>query len=175
MFLTTERLTVRRFRADDAAVFAAYRSLPEVARYQSWDAPYPLDQAIEAVRDFAAGDPDAPGWFQYAIDRDGELIGDIGVNLYDNLRQAELGFTLDPRYQGQGYATEAVGALIDHLFRQRDLHRISAECDARNGPSARLLERLGFRREGRRVENSWFKGEWADDLLFGLLAKDRIS
>jgi len=172
MFLATERLVVRRFRAEDAPAFAAYRSDPEVARFQSWDAPYPLEQAVELVREFAAGDPLAPGWFQYAVDLDGVLIGDIGVSLHDNLMQADLGFTLAPAYQGQGYATEAVGALIAYLFTERQLHRISADCDARNHASARLLERLGFRQEGLLIANSWFKGEWTDDLLFGLLRSE---
>src|SRR5690242_5787668 len=108
MNLATERLTLRRFRADDAAAFAAYRSVPEVARYQSWEAPVSIEEATARVQEFAAGDPSAPGWFQYAIDLDGVLIGDIGLKLHENLMQAEIGFTLAPQYQGQGYATEAV-------------------------------------------------------------------
>lgn len=170
--VSTERLVLRRFRPEDAEAFAAYRSVPEVARYQSWDAPVSLEDAAASVRDFASGDPLEPGWFQYAIDLDGLLIGDIGVNLNDNLMQADLGFTLAPAAQGKGYATEAVRCLLDHLFTERQLHRVSAECDARNVASARLLERLGFRHEGLRISNSWFKGEWTDDLLFGLLRED---
>jgi aminoglycoside 6'-N-acetyltransferase len=172
MFASTERLTVRRFRPDDAAAFSAYRSVPEVARYQSWEAPFSLEDATASVERFASGDPLAPGWFQYAIDRDGELIGDIGLNLHDNLMQAEIGFTLAPQYQGKGYATEAVRGLLNHLFVERNLHRVSAECDARNVASAQLLRRLGFREEGLRLANTWFKGEWTDDLIFGLLRSD---
>ncbi|MEV6282115.1 GNAT family protein [Kribbella sp. NPDC051770] len=172
MILATERLVLRRFTEDDAAALSAYRSVPEVARYQSWDAPFSLEQAVETVRSYAEGDPDAPGWFQYAIDLDGVLIGDIGLHLADNLQQAELGFTLAPAYQGQGYAAEAVGALLDRLFTEKNLHRVSAECDARNDASARLLERLGFEREGLRRAASWWKGEWTDDLLFGRLHPD---
>ncbi|WP_112242539.1 GNAT family N-acetyltransferase [Kribbella monticola] len=175
MNLATERLTLRRFRAEDAAAFAAYRSVPEVARYQSWEAPVSIEEATALVREFAAGNPSAPGWFQYAIDLDGVLIGDIGLKLHENLMQAEIGFTLGPQYQGQGYATEAVRGLLDHLFVERKLHRVSAECDARNVASAALLRRLGFRDEGLRLANTWFKGEWTDDLFFGLLRSDWIS
>jgi RimJ/RimL family protein N-acetyltransferase len=175
MLVRTERLGLRRFTPEDAAAFAAYRSDPDVARYQSWDAPLPLAEAQKTVENFANGDPMKPGWFQYAVDRDGVLIGDIGLNLHENLMQAELGFTLAPEYQGQGYATEAVRGLLDQLFVERNLHRVSAECDARNTASARLLERLGFRQEGLRLSNSWFKGEWTDDLLFGLLRSDYLS
>ncbi len=175
MFVRTKRLTLRRFRSDDAEAFAAYRSVPEVARFQSWTAPVPLDEARQKVADFAKGDPEAPGWFQYAVDLDGVLIGDLGLNLHENLMQAELGFTLAPAYQRQGYATEAVHGLLHHLFVERELHRVSAECDARNTASARLLERVGFTREGLRLSNTWFKGEWTDDLLYGLLRSDYLS
>ncbi|TCC56386.1 N-acetyltransferase [Kribbella pittospori] len=175
MLVRTERLGLRRFTPEDAEAFAAYRSDPDVARYQSWDAPLPLAEALKMVDDFANGDPLEPGWFQYAVDLDGVLIGDIGLNLHENLRQAQLGFTLAPEHQGNGYATEAVRGLLDQLFIERKLHRVSAECDARNTASARLLERLGFRQEGLRPSNSWFKGEWTDDLLFGLRRSDYLS
>ncbi|QNE18747.1 GNAT family N-acetyltransferase [Kribbella qitaiheensis] len=172
MFTSTERLTVRRFRAQDVAAFSAYRSVPEVARYQSWDAPFSLEKATATVQGFANGDPLAAGWFQYAIDLDGVLIGDLGLNLAENLMQAELGFTLAPEYQGKGYATEAVRGLLNHLFVERNLHRVSAECDTRNLASAQLLRRIGFRDEGLRLQNTWFKGEWTDDFFFGLLRSD---
>ena len=175
MFVRTERLTLRRFRPDDAEAFAAYRSDPEVARFQSWDAPLPLAEAQQKVSEFAQGDPEAAGWFQYAVDLDGVLIGDLGLNRHENLMQAELGFTLAPAYQGQGYASEAVRGLLHHLFVERELHRVSAECDVRNTASARLLERVGFTREGLRLSNTWFKGEWTDDVLFGLLRDDYLS
>jgi aminoglycoside 6'-N-acetyltransferase len=170
--ITTERLELRHFRPEDAEAFAAYRSVPEVARWQSWDAPFSLEDARTKVAGFASGDPLQPGWFQYAIALDGLLIGDIGLNTFDNLMQADLGYTLAPAYQGKGYATEAVSALLEQLFTERDLHRVSAECDARNTSSARLLERLGFQQEGYRPANSWFKNEWTDDVLYGLLQND---
>lgn len=174
MLITTDRLVLRRFRLDDAAVLASYRSVPEVARYQSWTSPYSLDKARYAVQTMVAADPSQPGWFQYAVELADEkhLIGDVGVNLADNLRQAEIGYTLAPDQQGHGYATEAVRAVLDHLFRVQGLHRVSAECDARNTASARLLERLGFTREGLRRQHTWIKHEWTDDLLYGLLAEE---
>jgi RimJ/RimL family protein N-acetyltransferase len=174
MLIATERLVLRRFRPSDAATLAAYRSDPEVARYQSWSAPYPLAAARETVAALAAGDPAEAGWFQYAIERtaDRAHIGDVGVDLHENRMQAEIGFTLAPAYQGRGYAAEAVRALLDHLFTVRGLHKVSAEADARNLASARLLERVGFTREGLRRSHTWIKNEWTDDLLYGILAAD---
>jgi aminoglycoside 6'-N-acetyltransferase len=172
--LSTERLVLRRFRPDDAPVFASYRSDPEVARYQSWDAPVSVVDAAALVDEFARGDPESPGWFQYAVQTRSPpvLIGDIGVHLHENRMQAEIGFTFATAHQGRGYATEAVRAVLEHLFTHRGVRRVSAECDPRNVRSARLLERIGFRREGHRRANTWIKGEWTDDLLFGLLAED---
>ncbi len=172
--LTTERLVLRRFRPADAESLAAYRSDPAVARFQSWEADYPLRKARYAVESMAAADPTQPGWFQYAVELTAGRahIGDVGVNLHDNLMQAEIGYTLAPQWQGHGYATEAVRAVLDHLFRVRGLHRVSAECDARNTASARVLERTGFHREGLLRQHTWIKGEWTDDLLYGLLEVD---
>jgi aminoglycoside 6'-N-acetyltransferase len=175
MFVRTERLTLRRFIPADAEAFAAYRSDPGVARWQGWDAPVPLAEAIETVERFGTADPAAPGWFQYAADLDGQLIGDIGLNLHRNLMQADLGFTLAPAYQGKGYATEAVRGILEYVFVERELHRVSAECDARNTASANLLRRTGFTQEGLRLSNTWLKGEWTDDMLFGLLRTDYLS
>jgi aminoglycoside 6'-N-acetyltransferase len=168
---STERLVVRRFAAGDVAAFTAYRSDPEVARYQGWDAPVPEEAARRLVTGFAGAEEGAPGWFQYAVALDGGLIGDVGVCLDGNRMQAELGFTIARAHQGKGYATEAVRCVLDRVF-ATGVRRISAECDARNTASARLLERLGFGREGRRRRHTWLKGEWTDDLLFGLLAED---
>jgi RimJ/RimL family protein N-acetyltransferase len=174
MLITTERLILRRFRKADAPVLAEYRSDPEVARYQSWDAPFPLLRAETAVANFIASDPDKAGWFQYAIERvaDRTLIGDVGVHLHDNLLQAEIGFTVATPYQRMGLGSEAVRAVLDRLFRVQGLHKVTGECDARNTPSAALMERLGFTREGHLRQQTYIKGEWTDDLIYGLLAEE---
>ncbi len=175
--LNTRRLLLRRFRAADGPALACYRSDPAVARYQSWSAPVSAVQAADLVDAFAGGDPRRPGWFQYAVERtrDSVLIGDLGVRLHDNLRQAEVGVTIGAAHQGRGYATEALHRLLAHLFADRGLHKVSAECDARNTASAALLRRLGFHQEGHRPAHTWIKGEWTDDLLFGLFASDQAS
>ncbi|WP_158104507.1 GNAT family N-acetyltransferase [Amycolatopsis kentuckyensis] len=172
--VVTERLIVRRFAAADVPAFAAYRSDPGVARYQSWEAPVPEADAGRLVAEFAVAEEGAPGWFQYAVELrgGGGLIGDVGVCVDPNRMQADLGFTMAPAHQRRGYATEAARCVLDRLF-ESGIRRVSAECDARNTASARLLERLGFRPEGHRRRHTWLKGEWTDDLLFGLLAEDR--
>ncbi|MBM2621398.1 GNAT family N-acetyltransferase [Actinoplanes sp. LDG1-06] len=172
MLIETERLLLRRFHKTDAPVLAAYRSDPDVARYQSWDAPFSLLRAETAVANFMASDPDRPGWFQYAVERttDRRLVGDVAVHLHDNLLQAEIGFTVAREHQRHGYAREAVTAVLDRLFKVQGLHKVTGECDSRNVASATLMERLGFTREGLLRQQTYIKGEWTDDLLYGLLA-----
>jgi len=171
--LPGQRVVVRRFRPADVAEFVAYRSRPEVARYQSWDAPYPREDGERFVRALMTCHPDTPGeWFQFAVAlrATGRLIGDCAAMPdADDPRQCEIGFTLAPDYQGRGYATEAVRLLAGYLFTVRGKHRITACCDARNAASAALLERLGMRREGHLRQSTWAKGEWTDDLLYALL------
>ncbi len=174
--LTGDRVVLRRFAMADVATFVAYRSDPDVARYQSWEAPYPRAAGERMIRELLREYPDTPGqWFQFAMElrATGELIGDCasGTDLED-ARQAEVGFTLRPEFQGHGYATEGVRTLLDYLFGARDKHRITARCDPRNPASAAVLERLGMRREGRLVESTWAKGEWTDDLLYAVLKRE---
>ncbi|MCZ4124985.1 GNAT family N-acetyltransferase [Streptomyces sp. H39-S7] len=170
MLLHTDRLGLRRFTAADAPAFSAYRSDPGIARYQSWDTPFPLEAATERIRTYN-DDQQQPGWFQYAVElaAEGCLIGDVGFRLHENLMQGDLGFTLAPGRHGHGYATEAVRAVLDSRF-AGGLHRVSAECYAPNTRSRRLLERVGFQLEGQRPAYTWTDGEWRDLCLYGLLA-----
>lgn len=167
------RVVLRRFRLEDVTEFVAYRSIADVARYQSWDAPYPRDEGERMVRQMMTEHPDTAGeWFQFAVvlRATGQLIGDCAAMPHaEDPRQCDIGFTIAPRYQGHGYATEAAGTLVSYLFAARGKHRIAATCDARNTASAAVLERLGMRREGHLRQSTWAKGEWTDDLLYALL------
>jgi aminoglycoside 6'-N-acetyltransferase len=174
--LIAGRVTLRRFQPEDLEAFVAYRSSAEVARFQSWDAPYPREEGELFIREQAGEHPDTAGeWFQFAVTlrSSGELIGDCAARTDgEDPRQAELGFTIAPGQQRRGYATEAAGTLLGYLFGRRGKHRVIACCDARNVASATVLERLGMRREGHLRESTWAKGEWTDDLLYALLDRE---
>jgi RimJ/RimL family protein N-acetyltransferase len=170
--LPGRRVVLRRFRPQDVAEFVAYRSRAEVARYQSWDVPYPQEEGERFVGQMTRQHPDTPGeWFQFAVGlrATGQLIGDCAaMTRADDPGQCEIGFTIAPQYQGRGYAAEAARLLVGYLF-ARGKHRITACCDARNAASVAVLERLGMRREGHLRQSTWAKGEWTDDLLYALL------
>ena len=174
--IVTERLFLRPFQADDLESFVAYRSDPEVARYQSWDCPYPTEAAesfLRSQRELVFGRPGE--WLQLAIvDREtGTLCGDCAVRVVaDQPATAEIGVTLAPASQGKGVATEALTALVRELFEQHGIHRAVAETDDRNAPVQHLLERLGFRCEARLVEADWFKGEWSTLRVYAMLDRE---
>ena len=171
--LAGPRVLLRRFHLADLDEFVAYRSSAEVARFQTWDAPYPREEGERFIQEIMQQHPDTAGeWFQFAVALRpaGQLVGDCAARPHaDDPRQCEIGFTIAPAYQGHGYATEATRLLVGYLFGRRAKHRITASCDARNTASAAVLERLGMRREGHLRESTWAKGEWTDDLLYGLL------
>lgn len=174
--LRTARLLLRPFIPSDATTFAAYRSDPEVARHQGWEAPFSVEQAEAFIAGLEQVVPGTPGaWYQLAIClRDtGEQTGDCAFRvLADEPEQGEIGFTLARAHQGHGYVTEAVGSLLGYLFGTLRLHRVHAICDVENPASARVLERLGFRREGQGLENTWFKGHWSSEYLYAILDRE---
>jgi RimJ/RimL family protein N-acetyltransferase len=173
--LSTSRLILRRLRESDLPLFGRYRSDPQVARYQDWVA-YSEEDGLRFFSEQAKLHPDVAGtWFQMAIELagTGELIGDCGLHtLRDQPRQVEIGFTLAVGHQGKGYATEAVACLLDYVFGTLDKHRAIAVIDARNTPAARVLERVGMRREGHLLQNVWFKGQWGDEYHYALLERE---
>jgi RimJ/RimL family protein N-acetyltransferase len=179
LILDTKRLLLRPLRDADVEPFAAYRSDPEVARYQGWDAPYSMEQAAAFIDEMKHKQPAVRGeWYQLAIElkAGSELIGDCAFHiLAADGQQADIGITLARRHQGRGYATEAATRLLDYLFHDLGLHRVGAICDVENLASARLLERLGMRREGHFVENVWFKGRWGSEYLYALVQEEWLQ
>jgi RimJ/RimL family protein N-acetyltransferase len=177
--LVTERLVLRRFEPADAGPLAAYRSDPGTARYQGWSAPYSTEAADAFVAEAAAADPGAPGTaFQYAIARRRSpgLIGDVMLATGEDPRLVEVGVTLAPTARGAGLATEALTALVDHLFGDGGVHRIEARCDPRNTPSRAVFQRLGFRQEGHLVAAYWDEVEgWLDDVILAALAEEWVA
>lgn len=87
-------------------------------------------------------------------------------------KRAEIGFALGSAFWGEGYAREAVGALLRHAFETFGLHRIEADVDPANEPSIRCLEHFGFRREGHARERWHMNGRTCDSLLYGLLRSE---
>ncbi len=173
--ITTDRLLLDALAETDAPALFQYRSAPEVCRFQSWE-PESMDDALEFIKKQEGLDFGAPDtWFQLGVRlRDcGTLVGDIGLHfLPPKARQVEIGFTISPHHQRQGFAREATAALLQYLFETMDKHRVMASGDPRNAPSVVLLNKLGMRQEGHFIKSYWFKGQWADDMVFAILKEE---
>ncbi|MBL8299461.1 MAG: GNAT family N-acetyltransferase [Rhodanobacteraceae bacterium] len=105
--------------------------------------------------------------------RSGELLGLTTLYSVNRAqRRAEIGYQLSSPHWGQGYAQEALRASLSYAIDALELGRIEADIDPRNEPSCRLVERLGFRREGYLRERWQVNGEVCDTALYGLLARE---
>ncbi|WP_058954948.1 GNAT family N-acetyltransferase [Kocuria rhizophila] len=172
--LRTERLALRPYRSDDLEWVASVYSRPDVVRFLLGD-PWTREEAQENVaRRMARDDLEGPsGSLNLVIDRGDESIGNVSLWFTDkSLGLAEIGWVLDPDYGGQGYAREAVRAVVRLGFEHYGLHRIVAEMDARNEASARLASSVDMRREAHHLQDYWSKGEWTDSLIYALLSTD---
>jgi RimJ/RimL family protein N-acetyltransferase len=175
--IRTERLSIRCLFEADIPALVAYRNLPEVCAMQLWDS-YDKDKAKTLIEGMTNLEPfTANDSFQFGVELmvTGQLIGDLYFKMDEAGKQAELGYTFDPQFQGQGLATEATQALLDHAFQVVGLHRVYGITDPRNTRSIKLMQRLGMRQEAHHRKNLWFKGEWADDVVFAVLEEEWSS
>ena len=145
--LLTERLLLRRSLPGDAETIAAYRSDPEVSRYQGWTRTDPgsIAREIEAMATRAPGEPG--GWVQFTVcEREtGQLVGDVGLSRIEGEPEAiKIGYTIAPAFQGRGYATEAVGALVAYALDTLGAGIVRAYASAENLASIRVAERVGM-------------------------------
>jgi RimJ/RimL family protein N-acetyltransferase len=173
--LLTKRLRIRRFHPRDIDALSAYRSDPEVARFQGWES-CTRGEAKQFIGSIAGVNPGAQGqWFQFAfaLRESDELIGDCGLRCTQRDPQhAELGFTLSRPWQLRGFAREAISAVVTYAFQTLRLHRIYAITDERNDPAQKLLRALSFQLEQRFRERTWFKGAWATELAYAVLGEE---
>lgn len=173
--IRTDRLVLRHMEPGDAASLAARRNDPEVSRYQAWPSPFPEERAREMVAEL--GDMEGPAsdqWWMAAVERTdiGEVIGDLGVRLSWEGRCAEVGYTFSPSHWGNGFAVEAVGALVGWLFEHPEVTRVFGMLHPDNTPSARVLERVGMLYEGHTRNSYWVGDENSDDWIYGMTPED---
>jgi RimJ/RimL family protein N-acetyltransferase len=174
--IRTERLLLRPYAHADAEALYAYQRLPEVHRYLYTE---PLTRSEVEARVAERAGRGAIAAVGAAITlvaglaQTGELVGDCVLFWRsEEHKQGEVGYVFNPAYRGRGLATEAVGGLLRVGFEGMGLHRIAGHLDARNTPSARVLERAGLRREAHLVQNEFVKGEWTDELIYGILRRE---
>jgi RimJ/RimL family protein N-acetyltransferase len=171
--IETERLQLRFHTAEDYDALVALQSREDVTRMLPWGPRDPaevresLEKKIAATTIERDGDP-----FTLAIEvkDSGAYAGDVTIwtNSHEH-RQGEVGYVLHPDFHGRGLVAEAARPLLELGFTHFGMRRIIGRLDARNRASARVLEKLGMRREAHLIENEYVKGEWQSELAYAVL------
>jgi len=174
--ITTERLVLRPFTPDDFEALFAYQSRSDVARWLEWDARteeevrVALAKKISAVAIVDEGDVLALAMIRKDT---GALIGDVILYLLSaEHRTAEIGYIVHPDHGGLGFTAEACREMLRIAFEELGLHRVIGRLEPRNRASARVLEKLGMRREALFVENELIKGEWQSEAVYAILDRE---
>jgi ribosomal-protein-alanine N-acetyltransferase len=150
--LRTDRLILRSLTLDDTPSIFAYASDPEVSRYTLWEPHKTLNDALSFIQDYAfkryaEGHPE-PFGIAFKTDPD-TIIGTIGCFwVSPRNRSMELAYAIGRQYWGQGIIVEAGQVLLKHVFTQFDIERLQCRCKVENVASARVMEKLGFQKEG---------------------------
>lgn len=173
--IETERLLLRPYVATDLPAMADMHARADVARYLMWDV-RDEDASRAALENHLRTRFEEEGdtLCLAAFERDGgAYVGEFLLILTSREhRGGEVGYILHPDRHGRGYATEGAGEMLRLGFERFDLHRIVGRLDGRNAASARVLEKLGMRREAYFVRNEWVKGEWTDEAVYAVLADE---
>jgi ribosomal-protein-alanine N-acetyltransferase len=172
--LSTPRLRLRQFRAEDAD--AMHECFADAEAMRFWNHPMHTRE-IETERAVRRFIDCTPSYYRFWAVADAATDLCLGlVNYHDGhirSKRVAIGYIVHPARHRQGIATEAVSAMLDFCFDEMGLHRVQAFIHPDNAASLRLAEKLGFRREGLLRDNLRVGDVWRDDLLYALLESDR--
>ncbi|MDZ8240383.1 MAG: GNAT family protein [Nostoc sp. ChiQUE01a] len=175
MKLETSRLLMREFLEIDSQAVFTYQSDPLYLLYSHWTHRKQKD-VREFVQMFINQQLEQPRTsFQLAVvlKTENRLIGNCGIRVNDpELREANIGYELNPQYWGLGYATEAAQAILKFGFEELKMHRIWSWCVAENIASFRVLEKIGMHREGHLREKELIKGKWYDNFIYSIIENE---
>ncbi len=174
--IATERLVLRPFAPNDFEALFSYQSRPDVATWLPWTARdedevrVALGKKLASVAIADEGDVLALAITRKDTD---ELVGDVILEFVSaEHRLGEIGYIVHPDHQGLGYTTEACREILRIAFDDLGLHRVIGRVEPRNQASARVLEKLGMRREAHFIENEFIKGEWQSEAIYAILDRE---
>lgn len=170
--LTTERLLLRSFEESDFEAVYAFRSDPDVMRCVT-GRPETAEEVrgfLRRAAEYAQQQPQTQFRFAIVLRAENRVIGGCGLDITDEQAQeGEIGYHLLASCWRRGYAAEAAYALLQFGFDRLKLHRLFADCFARNGASARVMEKAGLKYEARLRQNRLSAEGWDDTLIYSLL------
>lgn len=169
IFREGDRVTLHPVEEGDLEFLQETLNHPEVRPGIAATDPINLEQERDWFESFVEDDS-----VQFLVCADGERAGTIGLtDVNERSGNAEVGYFYHPDYWGNGYATDALGEVVDFAFGQRRLHKVYARAFAFNDASRRVLEKVGFEQEGLFREQTFADGEYVDVYRYGLLADER--
>jgi ribosomal-protein-alanine N-acetyltransferase len=170
--IKTHRILLRELKETDCQAVLEYASDPEVVRYMDWgpNSKEETEAFINRSLDAQNERPRLHYTLAITLIDNKKLIGSCGISVSnpDN-REGWIGYCLNKLFWNKGYATETARALLDFGFSELNLHRIFATCDPANLASARVLEKIGMKREGHLRQHKWAKGKWRDSYLYAIV------
>ncbi|WP_116076569.1 GNAT family N-acetyltransferase [Asanoa ferruginea] len=173
MELVTSRLLLRELTSPDRDAVHGYASDTDVTRFMDWGPNSAADTAAflaDVLRE-AAAVPRLAYTLAIVVRASGELVGAVHLAVTSGAhRRGEMGYVLAAAEWGKGYATEAAAAILRFGFDEVGLHKVVATCDPDNVASARVLRKIGMRREGHLRDHLLIRGQWRDRLTFAALA-----
>jgi RimJ/RimL family protein N-acetyltransferase len=172
MKINTKRLMLREITQEDFQGVHEYASDPETVKYMPFG-PNTEEETREFIRRNMKQqeDPRTEYGFGIILKEEDRFIGACGIHGVTEI-QASIGYILNRRFWGKGYATEAAKGLVNFIFSELGVHRVYATCDPDNHASIRVLEKVGMSLEGRLRENVIIHGKYRDSLVFGILVDE---
>ncbi len=175
--LTTERLVLRAYKEEDAGPLLKLRTDPLAMKFMDRD---PFKDRVESLKFVREKEADriAHKGISWVVCKkaDEEFMGDVAFwRLFSKDHRAEIGYSLRSEYWKQGYMTEALRAALSWGFEKLGLHSVMADINPENNASRQLLLKMGFMKEGYHRENYFYKGEYLDSEMYGLIKSDFVT
>lgn len=169
--MKTKRLTLREFQDADLAAVHDYAQDAETTKYLEWG-PNTLKETTVFLNESLGFQKEKPRiTFDMAIisDADQRLVGACSVTILDKKKNiAALGYVINSKFWGQGYATEAANALAKFAFEQLGMEKIMATCDALNEASESVMKKIGMHKEQKLSKDKFIKGSYRDTLVYSV-------
>ena len=175
--ISTDRLLLRRIRITDAPDMYEYSKDPDVTKYLFWD-PHPNIEHTRNYVDYLQDRYRDGKYYDWAIvlKSSGKMIGTCGFSAISaEHRYAEVGYVLNPAFRGQGYAGEALSAVLEFAFRRMQLNRVEAKCVDENESSERVMQKVGMQYEGTARSALFIKGRFRDIKIYSILREEYLK
>ncbi len=171
---STPRLTIREFNQRDLDALLTYESQPGMLQFEQGitnrgSAQRFLRKAIRCANVV----PRTNYYLGITLTPDDEVIGRISLTSQNlTIREWEIGWAVRIEDWGKGFTSEAAQRMLAFAFENLNAHRVVAFCHAENAASARVMEKIGMKQEGRLRQTRWFNKQWADEYVYAILEVD---